>query len=356
MRVLTTASPARKRIGAVGSGTGLVAVGSGTGLVAHVFGFIQFIGCPNYVERRVPRSIQPFLAYLLLNRSRFHHRQVLSEALWNGLDHNRAQRRLSTALWRLRRFLEGGFDNQSNPIIVRPGGEVGFNANGHYWLDIEVFERRATESLGRPLESTTPAAVGKLEHALLLYRGDLLEGFYDDWVLLERERLRELYLDCLFFVMRYYERRTEIDRALRYGHTLIGLDPLREDVHRSLMWLYAKRGDRVNAIRQFNRCRETLDSELGIPPMEETQALYSQITASPGAPRQPGPAQMPRAGIGAVTRKLRLAKRSADRTIRSLDHSARQVRRARRDMAETSSHIDESLESIEPGSDPLNSY
>ena len=320
-----------------------------------LFSFIQFIGCPNNLEHRVPRSVQPLLAYLLLYRTRFHNRQVLSEALWNGLDHNRAQRRLSTALWRLRQFLEVGFNNQSNPIIVRSGGEVTFNSNCCYWLDIEVFERRARESLGRSLELISPATVRRLEHALSLYRGDLLEGCYDDWVLLERERLRDLHLECLIFVMRYYEQWGEIGTALRYGHTLIGLDPLREDVHRSLMRLYAKNGNRVNAIRQYDLCREALDSELGIPPMEETQALYSQILAPAGTVQHRELEQMPRTSIGVVTRKMRLAKRSGDKTVRSLDRTARELQRAKRDMAEASSHIDESLGLIEPGSDPLKS-
>ncbi len=79
-----------------------------------LFSFIQFNGCPNNLEQRVPRSIQPLLAYLLLYRARFHNRQVLSEALWNGLDPDRAQRRLSTALWRLRRLVPSSRDDDSN--------------------------------------------------------------------------------------------------------------------------------------------------------------------------------------------------------------------------------------------------
>jgi DNA-binding SARP family transcriptional activator len=121
------------------------------------------------------------------------------------------------------------------------------------------------------------------------------------------------------------------------------------------MRLYAKHGNRVNAVRQFDLCRETLDSELGIPPMEETQALYSQILASAGTVRHRELEQMPRADIGGVTHKMRLAKLSADKSVRSLDRIARELQRAKRDMAEASSHIDESLGLIEPGSDPLKS-
>ena len=94
-----------------------------------LFSFIQFIGCPNNLEHRVPRSVQPLLAYLLLYRTRFHNRQVLSEALWNGPDHNRAQRRLSTSPYTSPSPLNKPPASINQPLVKKPTAFIGNTVN-----------------------------------------------------------------------------------------------------------------------------------------------------------------------------------------------------------------------------------
>ncbi len=318
----------------------------------YLFGSLQVSGCPNYVDQKVPRSIQPLLAFLLLNRTRLHDRRFLSEMLWEGVDPARAQRCLSTALWRLNRCLEAGTNNHASPIIVHPSGEIGFDRKSHYWLDIEIFERRAGQFLAQALDTITQASAGKLVHAMALYRGDLLEPFYDDWALSERERLRNMYLDCLLKVASYYELRSEFSMALHYGRALIALDPLREDVYRLLIRLYAKSGDRARAIRQYGQCRDILEEELNIPPMEETQALYSSVLASAKSRSPRDPKLLHRDGAELVTESLHRAKRHAAKTRTSLEHVWRKLRRAKLNMEETTASLDESLGLIEGRSNP----
>src|SRR5262249_41136830 len=121
-----------------------------------------------------------------------------------------------------------------------------------------------------------------LEGAMDLYGGDLLEGFYDDWALRERERLRLVYLNSLAFLMRHHARRGAFDRSLAWGRRLLQFDPLREEIHREMMRLYAESGQRALALRQYETCREALATELHIHPMEDTRTFYAELAGRDG--------------------------------------------------------------------------
>jgi DNA-binding SARP family transcriptional activator len=78
--------------------------------------------------------------------------------------------------------------------------------------------------------------------------------------------------------MRFFSHSEEIPRALTYGQKILAADPLREDVHRQMMRMYMRNGQRSLAVKQYNTCFESLKAELGIPPMPETQELFLHIT------------------------------------------------------------------------------
>jgi DNA-binding SARP family transcriptional activator len=116
-----------------------------------------------------------------------------------------------------------------------------------------------------------------MEEALDLYRGDFLEGCYDDWCLAERERLQLLLLRVLKGLQRHYRLCEAFERAISCGHQLLTLDPLQEGVHHELMRCHVEAGQRPLALEQFQCCRETLRQELRIEPMPETWRLYRRI-------------------------------------------------------------------------------
>ena len=191
---------------------------------------------------------------------------------------------LSTALWRLRRSLETAEAPRDTYLLTTATGEVGFNWESRHWLDVTIFEHEVKRVLALPPEALDPGQASALQNALGLFTGDLLEGFYDDWALRERERVRTMYLDSLSRLMRYHHSRGDYDESVSAGQKILACDPLREEIHRELMRLYLHSGQRALAVRQFKVCRDVLAEELGIPPMEETQALYYQITQGADEP------------------------------------------------------------------------
>jgi DNA-binding SARP family transcriptional activator len=113
----------------------------------------------------------------------------------------------------------------------------------------------------------------------------LLEGFYEDWALRERERLRGLYLDSLTYLMGYYRQHGAFEESLTYGQQILQVDPLREEIHRELMHLYLTNGQRALAVRQYETCCQILGAGLDLRPMAETQALLTQFVSRGGPGR-----------------------------------------------------------------------
>ena len=232
---------------------------------------IRLLGAPEVTFRDQPlgpfptRRCTQLLAYLVVNRQQAHERTRLAGILWPDQPEARARRSLNTALWRLRQTL-----GPAAGAIVADATTVRFVPPFPCWID--------AEEIGR-LNEHTP--VGRLARAVEHYRGDFLAGFYDDWVLLEQERLRECYLRGLERLMTYHRVRGEFEEAITCARRILAYDPLREEMHRELMRLYQAAGKRSAALAQYRFCCQALKVELGLQPMPETTALYERIRAGP---------------------------------------------------------------------------
>jgi DNA-binding SARP family transcriptional activator len=215
------------------------------------------------------------LCILLLHAGETLERDLISEWLWPMHSPGKARRNLSTALWRLRQTLEYP-TGPTQPFLRSERSTLAFNTTAHYWFDVEAFEQQAAFGLDSPLPYAE-AHCEALVEAVTLYRGDLLDGCYDDWCLAERERLQLLLMRVLKRLQCHYRHCQAFEAAISYGHRLLTLDPLQEDVHRELMRCYVETGQRPLALEQFQHCQDTLRQELDIEPMPQTWRLYHQI-------------------------------------------------------------------------------
>lgn len=230
-------------------------------------------------EVKLTRSLQAILAYLLLNRDRTIPREVLADIFWGELSQRRARNSLNTAIWRLRGMLEPRDISRGSYLISNQSGELGINQESDIWLDVAVFEEKVNQVLAIPYHNLKESQIQEIDNILLLYKGDLLVGFYDDWVLMEREHIRNLYIYFLKYLMNYEFQQGLYEKGLSHGQQLLELEPLQEDVHRKMIRFYMKMGQRALAIRQYKICCRLLAENLGLPPMRETQNLYEKIVS-----------------------------------------------------------------------------
>jgi DNA-binding SARP family transcriptional activator len=289
---------------------------------------IQLLGVVRVSHNRIPietklcRAASGLLAYLVLFRDRTHARDVLSGIFWGEYSDERARSSLSTTLWRLRKVLEPSGVPRGTYLLTPSVGEIGFNPESKHWLDVDVLETQARQILSKPCNMLSAGEVCELENALKLYTGELLEGFYDDWALSERERIRSLYLKGQATLLCHYQNTGAYDQALACGQRILYLDPLREEIHREMMRLYVKNGQRAQALRQYEKCHKILAAELDIPPMEETRALRAEIARNASPHRLSYQSHLDRGDARLALEQLRSTLQDFDKAIKQLRRTA----------------------------------
>jgi DNA-binding SARP family transcriptional activator/predicted ATPase len=219
----------------------------------------------------VPSSLKArsLLAYLVLHHDCPISRDRLAGIFWPERPDTRARRALSQALWQIRSALGPAADH-----LVTERDAVTFLVHSDDRLDVVEFERLVMANQG------PQALASSLTMAVELYRADFLEDIYDDWALVERERLRELYLGALERLITLQKQQGDYEQALVCAQRLSAADPLREAAHRELMRLYHLLGRSEAALEQFAALRDLLAEELGVPPAPATVALYQEIVAA----------------------------------------------------------------------------
>lgn len=205
------------------------------------------------------------LAYLLINRHANMSRRQIAFHLWPDSSEEQAFANFRTLLTQLRKALPG-----ADRYLTIDRHTVQWNMASHYRLDVEEFEKSLSS--------------GDVERAVNLYTGDLLPDCYDDWIHPERERLREEYCQAMVRLLQDREDARDYAAAVRYAQAYLQQDPLKESTYRRLMRLHALVGDRTEAMRVFQQCALTLQSELGVEPETETRQAYEKILQLFGRP------------------------------------------------------------------------
>lgn len=311
------------------------------GLRIHLLGPLNVFRGSDPLPGFPTQKSRGLFAYLALHRGRGHSRSILMGRFWGDSPEGVARKNLRTDLWRIRTVLE--------PSGVQPGScltvhhdEVALSDEPEHWLDTHAFEEGLDRAARAPSEEEEARL---LRGALALYRGDLLEGLYHDWCIFERERLRLRFLDALDRMIRHHEARGEWTEAAGYGQRLLAHDPLREQVHRSIIRCHLALGDRAAALRQFDDCVRFLRDDLQVEPSAETRALADEARGGPlphapaRAPARVGSAAAaPAAALDEVLLRLRSAERWLEETGEQVRIVIRDVECARTLAGESPSH------------------
>ena len=148
------------------------------------------------------------------------------------------------------------------------------------WVDATEFERASEAGLHGPIGgSETGGTLGHLRNALRLYTGDYLpEALYDDWSAETRERLLTLYLRTAERLAGALIDRGQYEEALTVCRAILVRDDCWERAYRQMMLAYARQGNRPQAVRTYQRCVQTLKTQLDVAPSAETDALYAQLS------------------------------------------------------------------------------
>jgi DNA-binding SARP family transcriptional activator len=232
--------------------------------------------------------LQELLAYLLVHTDRPVTREEIAKVIWHEHLDSQAYGYACKAITKL----EAIFSQTALHFIDSPDG-LRYEQNTNLWVDVqelETIDHKIRFGCGESIESQI---ITKLLTITDLYRGPFLDGCYSPWCIELRSVLEQKFLSLIESAMEVCEARSDYDSGIEYGLRAIALEPSRESVHFKLMRFFYLAGDRSSALRQYQRCAETLANDLGISPGEKIVQLYRELRAGGQLPfTQPDPLSM----------------------------------------------------------------
>lgn len=206
-------------------------------------------------------------------------RSRIASELWPESDEDAARHCLATLLWRLKHRLPCPHN-----LLSLDGDRIRLHVGPKIWVDTLSLEHRAQRMMSEPLWLTSQVNRGKARRAMQLYRGEFLVRQDNDLILIERERVRALYLDASFHLAFIHAQYGEWPETLNICRALCAVEPLREDAQRLLIKAYAECGNRALAIQQYQDLKNLLLRELSVQPMRETTEVINRITMTVDKP------------------------------------------------------------------------
>ena len=220
--------------------------------------------------RSLPHGAQRLVAYVSLCRRPA--RTAIAGQLWPDVPEDKAHRSLRSALWRLQKVAPGLVRVSGGSLALAPG--------------VRVDVRELTEWAQQVLDPRTDAA-GTVRPDVGL-RGELLPGWYDDWVLLEREQLRQLRMHALEALAEKLAAAGRFGEAVHTAYAAVVAEPLRESAHRTVVRVHLVEGNLAEAVRAYDAFRDLLAEELGVAPSAQMDRLICGLpgTRVPEPPRE----------------------------------------------------------------------
>ena len=179
------------------------------------------------------------LTYLVMKPGQ-HERHKLAGLLWGSLPEPNAHRALRHALWDLRRTI---CEPARTPTLLITTHTIAFNPQADHWLDVSAFLQQVHCEV--------------FDQAVELYQGDLLDGFYvsdapafEEWLLAEREHLRQTLILALHRLIQRATIEMEFATGLAYAHRLTALNPWREEAPSGTLGHHAQSGPPSAALMQ----------------------------------------------------------------------------------------------------------
>lgn len=254
-------------------------------LRVHLFGRFELLQGDEAVLRGRNARALGILKYLLVRRGdRPVSQDYLMGWLWPESDPKRARWSLNSTIYALRKLLGGCLPSfPASETVLFEGGGYRLSSDVRLSVDVEEFDSRCEEGLHLEEDGRVTEAVVEYEKAADLYRGDyLIEDLYEEWTMIERERLLDAYTDLLGRLAVRYMEGGRLRESVRTCYRVLEKDRSDEEAHRLLMECFVRLGQRGRALRQYGLCEGALRDDYDMPPSRETRALYANILKDGG--------------------------------------------------------------------------
>lgn len=261
---------------------GISALDSHPGYSIRVQTFGQFkiwLGDKEVGEKEWQREKAKELFQLLITASELLPKEEILSILWPNQDKKSADRDFKVALNSLHHVLEPARKARAAPFfIIREGSFYGLNPLAVIEIDTEQFQSWIQSGL----HETAPDKVKNfLEKGLSFYQGDYLpDRRYDDWCISNRESMLVYFLRGAEKMAQILVRSENYDRAIHWCEKILERDRTWEEAYRLLMYCYYRKNNRPQALKWYKKCKDVLEEELGVTPLQPTKHMYHMIIES----------------------------------------------------------------------------
>jgi LuxR family maltose regulon positive regulatory protein len=198
------------------------------------------------------------------------------DTFWRDVDLQTIEKNFHPTMSHIRKALNSNQPLKQNFLAYRDG-EYQLNSEFSYRIDTEQFDRFIADAESSRRERNFDQCISLYEEAIALYRGEFMQGSYDDWVEQQRAYYQEQYLRMLESLAAVAEKKQEFMRAMDLAQRILRDDPFREDIHCLVMRAQAALGNRVAVKEQYEALRALLQRELGVEPAMPTQKAYKEL-------------------------------------------------------------------------------
>jgi DNA-binding SARP family transcriptional activator len=247
-------------------------------LQARFFGRFEILCNGESVSLGRNTKVRTILKYLLANHTRPVSQDYLMGWLWPESNLKRARWSLNSAIRTLRNLISECPSSAPLNHVLLEDGYYRLCSKARVITDVDEFEAHYEEGRRLEKEGRAGETAAEYEKAIELYRGDyLVEDLYEDWTMIERERLSNAYMDMLGRLAVHYYETEHYQESLQACYGILEKDPCHEDSYRLLMRCYTRLSLWERALRQYRLCERMLKQEYGTAPTSETQALYASL-------------------------------------------------------------------------------
>jgi LuxR family maltose regulon positive regulatory protein len=224
------------------------------------------------------KRAREILCFIASHRHRRASKDTIIDTFWGEADFEAVEKNFHPTVSHIRKALNSKQPLKQNFLLYRDG-DYQFNPEFSYYIDIEEFDRLVTEGETARRAREFDRCIKSYEQAIELYRGEFMQGSYDDWVEEQRTYYREQYLRMLEALAAVAQKMQDWLRSLSLAQQILRDDPYREDIHCLMMRAHAALGNRVAVKEQYENLRGLLKKELGVEPAAETQKVYRELLA-----------------------------------------------------------------------------
>lgn len=246
------------------------------GLHVQLLGGFQLTYNGQEVKALYAERLVLLLSYLLLNFGKPLPRKQLAFTFWADTTEEQARTNLRNLFHHFRKAFP-----EIDSFLEIEGQTIQWKANADIQLDVARFKSAVVQAKKAKDDS---ARIVHLREAVSSYRGELLPGYYEDWILSDREEFHQSYLTALSQLAKLLEDSRQYDEAIEITNRLIRSEPLNESAYQHAMRLYALNDDRAGALQAYHACVTILRRELDMDPSVEIKTLYEQLVRSTETP------------------------------------------------------------------------